>query len=199
MYVVAITGASGVIYGIRLIEELLSSGKEVSAIVSDAAWKIIHFELFHNCKKPSTMKEIISLRGRGYHPNNLKEYNNKNLFSPIASGTSRFEAVVIIPCSMKTLSGISSGYADSLISRVADVALKERRRLILVPRETPLNLIHLENMLKAGNAGADILIPAPSFYTFPVTVDDMINYIVGKALDLLNIEHSLFERWGKGE
>lgn len=194
MYVVAITGASGAILGIRLIEELIKSGKEISAIVSDSAWKVIHHELFRNKNKPDTIKDILKLRGFTLD-SGLHEFRNDNFFSPPASGTTFFEALVIMPCSMKTLSGIATGYADTLINRVADVALKEKRRCILVPRETPLNQIHIENMLKAKQAGAEILLPIPGFYTYPETVDDIINFVVGKTLNLLNIKHNLFKSW----
>lgn len=195
MYIIAITGASGAILGIRLAEELIKAGKEISVIVSDSAWQVIHHELFRNKKRPDTVKDILKLRGTGFDPDHVHEFRNDNFFSPPASGTSFFEALIIMPCSMKTLSGIAAGYADTLINRVADVALKERRRCILVPRETPLNLIHIENMLKAKQAGAEILLPIPGFYTYPETVDDIINFVVGKTLNLLNIKHALFKSW----
>lgn len=198
MYSVSITGASGAILGVRLIEELLNSGKSVASIISDAGWEIIHHELFRSKEGPSTMEDILKDRNREYDCKRLKEYRNDDLLSPLASGTFPLEAVIVIPCSMKTLSGIATGYADTLINRVVDVALKERRRCVLVPRETPLNLIHLENLLKAKIAGADILLPIPGFYTFPQTVDDIVDFVVGKTLNLLDIDHKLFKNWGEG-
>jgi flavin prenyltransferase len=197
MYIVGITGASGVVMGIKLIEELLAAKKDVVSILSEAALANIHFELFKNREKPDTLSAILVKRNFDYDSKNFCEYNNKDLFAPVASGTADIDAVIIIPCSMKTLAGISSGYSDCLINRAADAALKENRKCIIVPRETPFNLIHLQNLVKAKQAGADILIPVPAFYTFPETIDDVINYVVGKTLNLLGIDHELFPAWGK--
>ena len=116
----------------------------------------------------------------------------------MASGTADFEAVVVVPCSMKTMAAIANGYADTLINRACDVALKEKRRCIIVPRETPLNLIHLKNMYQAAKAGVEVLPPVPGFYTRPKTVDDVVNFVVGKMLNLLGKPHSLFQSWGAG-
>ena len=197
MYIVSMTGASGAILGIRLMEELLKSGRDVVSVVSDSAWNIIHHEILRENKKISSIKDLLVKRGFHKNINKLREYSNNDFFSPIASGTTRFEAVIVVPCSMKTLSSIASGYSHSLINRVVDVALKEDRRCILVPRETPLNLIHIENMLQAKKAGADIIIPAPGFYTFPETIDDIINFIIGKILNILNIKQTLLQSWGE--
>ncbi len=194
MYVICITGASGVIMGIRLIEELLKAGNNVGGIVSDSASRIINHEVFKNNESPSTLTEILTIRNCK-NIDRFREFANNDFFTPVASGTGRFNAVIVIPCSMKTLAGIASGYAETLVNRAVDVALKEGRKCILVPRETPLNLIHLENLLKAKQAGCEILLPVPSFYTFPETVDDVIDVIVGKVLNLLNIEHKLFKNW----
>jgi len=196
MYITAITGASGSILGIRLIEELLRAGQEVSAIVSGSAWKIIQHEILNNKEKASALADILKIRKCG-NLKNFREYKNDDFFSPFASGTSRFRAIIIIPCSMKTLAGVASGYADNLINRAADVALKENRKCILVPRESPLNLIHIENLLKAKQAGADIVMPVPPFYANPKTIDDVVDFIVGKVLSLLGIEHELFTPWGE--
>ncbi len=198
MHIIGITGASGAILGIRLIEELLGAGRPVGAIVSAAAWDIIDYEIGGGAPERSLAK-LMTRRREGRDLSLLTEYANDDLFAPPASGSFGFDAMVIAPCSMKTLSAVASGYADSLITRAADVALKERRRLVLVTRETPLGRVHLENMLRAKDAGADILPPVPGFYTRPRTIDDVVDFAVGKVLNLLGIRHDLFREWGDGE
>ncbi len=180
--VVGITGASGVIYGTRLVE-FLSGKKEHS----------VYLVMTHNAEK-------IMMLETGLDPSYVKSlaghsFDSTDLTAPIASGSFKFDAVVIIPCSMKTLAAIAHGYASNLITRAADIALKERRKLILVPRETPLNSIHLENMLKLSNLGAIILPACPAFYYEPEKISDLIDFIVGRVLDVLGIEHNLYERW----
>jgi 4-hydroxy-3-polyprenylbenzoate decarboxylase len=196
MIAIAITGASGPVLGIRLIEELLSGGEEVYAVVSKAAWQIIGHELACKKEEASPLSLIIKKRGKVKNTRLLKEFDDDDFFSPLASGSTLFEAMVVIPCSMKTLSGIAHGYADSLITRACDVAIKERRKLILVPRETPLSLIHIENMHKLALAGAVILPPVMSFYTLPESTDDMVDFISGKILNLLGKKNTLFKSWG---
>lgn len=196
MIAVAITGASGPIMGIRLIEELLSEGEEVYAVVSNAAWQIIEHELSYKNKGPFPLSDLISNRGKTANAGLLKEFDDKDFFSPLASGSTLFEAMVVIPCSMKTLSGIAHGYADSLITRACDVSIKEKRKLIIVPRETPLSIIHIENMHKLALAGAIILPPVISFYTLPATTGDMVDFIAGKVLNLLGKKNTLFKSWG---
>ena len=199
MYIIGITGASGAILGIRLIEELLGAGRAVGAVVSAAAWGIIEYEIGGEEARARTLPALIARRRPELDLSRLSEYANDNLFAPPASGSFRFDAAVIAPCSMKTLSAVASGYADSLITRAADVALKERRRLVLVPRETPLGRVHIENMLRARDAGADIVPPVPGFYARPRTIDDVVDFTVGKVLNLLGIRHDLFPEWGGGE
>ncbi|HSV97793.1 MAG TPA: UbiX family flavin prenyltransferase [Spirochaetota bacterium] len=199
MYIIGITGASGAILGVRLIEELLGAGRPVGTVVSVAAWGIIDYEIGGDEARPRSLSRLIARRRPGLDLSLLSEYANDDLFAPPASGSFRFDAMVIAPCSMKTLSAVASGYADSLISRAADVALKERRRLVLVPRETPLGRVHIENMLRARDAGADIVPPIPGFYTRPRTIDDVVDFTVGKVLNLLGIRHDLFPEWGGGE
>ena len=196
MYIIGITGASGAILGIRLIEELLGAGKPVGVIVSAAAWNIIDYEIGDDETRDRSLSGLVARRRPELDLARLSEYANDDLFAPPASGSFRFDAVVIAPCSMKTLSAVASGYADSLITRAADVALKERRRLVLVPRETPLARSHIENMLRARDAGADIVPPVPGFYTRPRTIDDVVDFTVGKVLNLLGIRHDLFPEWG---
>lgn len=185
--VVGITGASGAIYGIRLLEilkEKFESEIEVHLILSESAKKIIELE---TDIKPNYICGLAST-----------VYKNDNLEAPVSSGSYKFEGAVIIPCSAKTLSSIANGFSDSLISRVADVCLKEERKLVLVPRETPLNLIYLENMLKVKKAGATILPASPAFYHNPKEISDLIDFIVGRILDCYGVEHDLFKRWGDG-
>lgn len=197
MIVVAISGASGPIMGVRLIEELLNSGEKVAAIVSRPARQIIEYEILREKAPFSSLKELLVKRSLSSNYDLLSEFKNDDFFAPVASGSTRFEAVVVIPCSMKTLSAIVHGYADTLITRTCDVALKEKRRCIIVPRETPLSVVHTENIHKAALAGVEIVPPVPGFYTRPESVDDVVNFVVGKVLNLLDREHDLFKSWGK--
>jgi 4-hydroxy-3-polyprenylbenzoate decarboxylase len=196
MIVVAISGASGPIMGIRLIEELLNLKERVAAIVSQPAGQIIEYEILLGKVPFSSLKELLETRGKAKSLDLLDEYKNNDFFSPVASGSAQFEAVAVVPCSMKTLSAIVHGYADSLITRTCDVALKEKRRCILVPRETPLSVVHTENLHKAAQAGIEIVPPMPGFYTHPQSLEDVIDFVVGKILNLLGRKHRLFKSWG---
>jgi 4-hydroxy-3-polyprenylbenzoate decarboxylase len=178
--VVGITGASGVIYGISLLHHLRKR-VETCLILSDNAKKIIGCEVGKN---------TIQIKKLAKH-----SYENDDLFAPIASGSVKFDAMVIVPCSMSTLSKIAHGISDNLITRAASVCLKERRKLIIVPRETPLCVIHLKNMTTLSEAGALILPAMPAFYPKPRNVDDIVNFVVGKILDVLGIEHNIYRRW----
>ncbi|MEA1949701.1 MAG: UbiX family flavin prenyltransferase [Thermodesulfobacteriota bacterium] len=199
MIVVAIAGASGPIMGVRLIEELLNSEEKVAAIVSQPARQIIEYEILREKISFSSLKELLAKRGLSGNYDLLSEFKNNDFFAPVASGSTKFEAIVVIPCSMKTLSAIVHGYANSLITRTCDVALKEKRRCIIVPRETPLSVVHTENIHRAALAGIEIVPPVPGFYTRPKSVDDVVNFVVGKVLNLLGREHNLFESWGERE
>lgn len=181
MIIVGITGASGVIYGIRLLETLKKLNIETGLIISDIGKIVINEE----CNK--SIDEIINLTDN--------YYDFHDLTSSINSGSFKFNGLAIVPCSMKTLSSIANGYGDNTITRVADVALKERRQTIIVPRETPLRTIHIENMLKLSQEGAVILPAMPAFYSESETIDDQINFIVGKILDSLKIENNIYKRW----
>lgn len=180
--IVAISGASGACYGVRLVEILASLQYPVHLILTP--WAIHNFSL-----EPIlwTLEEVEKMAYR--------VYRHKDLGAAIASGSYLVEAMVIAPCSMKTLASIACGFSDNLVTRAADVTLKERRKLILVPRETPLNDIHLTNMLNLSKAGAIVLPPMPAFYHQPQSIQDIIDHTVGKILDQLHIEHSLMNRW----
>ena len=177
--VVAITGASGVVYGLRLVEVLKELGIETHCVVSKIAKRLIEHEV------------------GGYDLAGVVVYPEDELEAPPSSGSALFDAMVVIPCSMKTLASIANGMASSLITRSADVMIKEGRRLILVPRETPLSPIHLENMLRLSRAGVTILPAMPAFYQKPKGLDDMVDFIVGKTLDSLGIKNDLYQRWGE--
>ncbi|MDH7555987.1 MAG: UbiX family flavin prenyltransferase [Candidatus Methanosuratincola sp.] len=179
--VVGITGATGTIYGYRLLQKLKEHGIETAIVISDYATKILEME---------DGKSVADLTEFG------EVYSSSDLMAPTASGSYKFDAMVIVPCTMKTLAEIANGLSSNLISRTADVALKERRKLILVTRETPLSLVHIKNMLKATSAGAVVLPASPGFYHKPKTIEDLVDYVVGKVLDQLGIEHELFRRWG---
>jgi len=195
-FTVSITGASGSIYGIRLVEELLKAGSNVNLVLSETGKEVLLHETGIDIRgsKEEAQKKVI----RYFKPKKgtLKFLDNDNLFAAISSGSHKTEGMIIAPCSMGTLGRIASGHSQKLIERTADVMLKEKRRLIIVPRETPLNQIHLENMLKLSRMNVDIVPAMPAFYQRPKTVDDMVNFVVGKVLDLIGIDHRLFERWG---
>ena len=178
---IAITGASGVIYGKRLLEVLHNKNVESHLVISEAAKKIIKLEL------KSSEKALEKLAN---HVHEIDDWS-----SPILSGSFKTDGMVIVPCSMKTLAGIASGFAENVILRAADVALKEKRKLILVPRETPLNTIHLKNMLNLSRQGVIIVPAMPAYYHNPKSIEDLTDFVVGRVLDQLDIKHSLFRRW----
>ena len=196
MIITAITGASGPILGIRLIEELLRTGETVTGIASHGSIGIMEYELSCSISGKSPLTKLLEGRGNVPDLKNFREYDEKDFQAPCASGSSDFEAIVVAPCSMKSLSAIANGYADNLITRACDVTLKEKRKCLIVPRETPINLIHIENMRKATLAGAVIVPPVPGFYTKPQTVDDIVDFITGKILNLLGKKQELFKSWG---
>jgi len=175
---VGITGASGIIYGIRLIEEL-SSNNKVYVIISDAAKKVLKYE----CS------------GRIKRNKNVKLYRENQIDAPIASSSFGLDGIVVCPCSMKTLAMISVGLADNLIRRVTDVMIKERKKVILVPREMPFSSIHLENMLKLSKLGVIIMPACPGFYLKPKKVEDLVNFVVGKIMHTLEIKNNLYKPW----
>ncbi|MCU7202074.1 UbiX family flavin prenyltransferase [Turicibacter sanguinis] len=183
--VVGITGASGSIYAKRLIEELASKGYLVHVIATDKGKQVFKYELSLDLKQ--WIQEL--------NQPTVKLEDNQNLFAGVASGSHGFDAVIVMPCSMGTLAEISHGLSRNLLCRAADVALKEGRKLIIVPRETPFNTIHLENMCHLSKVGATIIPAMPGFYHHPQTLEDLVNFVVGKVLSYLNINHNLFKKW----
>ncbi|WP_297888225.1 UbiX family flavin prenyltransferase [Sulfurihydrogenibium sp.] len=184
-FVVGITGASGFVYGRRLVEEL-SKSHFVHLIVSDAAYIVMEKE--ENIKKTEFLKSLNS---------NVEVISNKNIAASVSSGSylTKTQGVIVAPCSMDTLAAVANGLSSNLIQRVCDVALKERKRLLLLIREMPFSLIHVENMKKVMLAGGIVAPASPGFYHKPKTVDDMINFVVGKVLDIFEVEHNLYKRW----
>lgn len=187
-YIVGITGASGSIYGIRLIEELLKSGNEVHIIITDSGKQVLNYETDYTVD--------LLIKHLEEFGSNIKIHDIDNLFAATASGSFKTDGMIILPCSMSTVGEIANGMSKNLLGRSADVCLKERRKLIVVPRETPFNTIHLKNMLSLTEAGAVILPAMPGFYHKPETIEDMIDFVVGKVMDTLGIENNLFKKWG---
>lgn len=179
--IVAITGASGVVYGKRLLKVLREKNVETHLIISKAAEKVIEYEL------GMAKEDLEKLADHAYDVDDWS--------SPIVSGSFKTDGMIIIPCSMKTLAGIAHGYSDNLVLRAADVTLKEKRRLTLVPRETPLNVVHLRNMLVLAKQGVVIVPAMPAYYHKPKDIDDQVDFVVGKVLDLLEMKHTLYKRW----
>lgn len=196
---VALTGASGMPYGIRLIESLLGSGVRVQLLYSQVAQIVAKQEM--DLALPARAAELQAEFSRrfGAQPGQLEVYGREEWFAPLASGSSPPDAMVICPCSMGTLAAVAAGLAQNLIERAADVVMKEGRKLVLVPRETPFSAIHLENMLRLARAGAVILPPNPGFYNHPQSVQDLVDFVVARVLDQIGIEHQLMRRWGAGE
>jgi len=193
----ALTGASGLPYGLRLLECLLAAGCRVQLLYSQAAQVVARQELdLELPSRPEAAGELLLARYPGL-PGELKVYGREEWFAPVASGSNPPEAMVVCPCTMGTLAAIAQGLADNLIERAADVVLKEGRRLILVPRETPFSVIHLENMLRLARAGAVILPPSPGFYHHPQSVGDLVDFVVARVLDQLAVPHQLMDRWGE--
>ncbi len=193
-FVTAITGTSAPIYGLRLIEELLKSNNNVHLVISAQAFSIIKMETGINWEG-QTEAGIERKIQRHFSSKNIKYYSEHNLSAPISSGSFIVDGMLIVPCSMKTLSSIANGYANNLIERAADVTLKEGRQLILAPREMPFSAIHLENMLKLARLGVKIAPPVPAFYHKPKDITDIVDFVVGKILDTLGVKHKLFKRW----
>jgi len=183
--IVAMSGASGAVYGVRALEVLHDLGAETHRVLTKAALETIRLET------ELSRAQVEKLA--------TKAHRVDDITSTLASGSFRADGMLVIPCSMKTLAGIASGYSDNLLLRAADVTIKERRRLVLVVRETPLSLIHIENMATVTRAGAVVLPAMPAFYHRPKTVEELVDQVVGRSLDLLGVEHNLSRRWGGPE
>ena len=197
-FALAITGASGAIYGLRLVEELLRAGARVSLLISAAGFAVLKQECGLDWGGAAADSLAGELRRHfGCEEAALSYYAGDDFWAPIASGSSAPDAMIVAPCSMGTLSRISSGNSGNLLERSADVMLKEGRPLVLLPRETPLNAIHLEHMLKLARLGVRIVPAMPAFYHQPETLDDLVDFVVGKLLDSIGVEHDLFRRWGR--
>ena len=180
--IVGISGASGIQYGIRILETLKKTDNIFTHLVlSDSAKQLIKIETDFSVNEVESLADSV--------------YEDDDFTAPIASGSHRAKGMVIAPCSMKTLASVAVGMSDALIARAADVCLKEKRPLVLMVRETPLNLIHVKNMEQVMEAGASVLPASPGFYQKPKTLDDIINFMAGRALDLLDVEHTLYKRW----
>jgi 4-hydroxy-3-polyprenylbenzoate decarboxylase len=193
--VLAITGASGAIYGLKLGRELLISGVHLTILISATGFQVIYEETGLDLKGGSGgVQQALESFFRP-EPGQLDYYTADDFFAPVASGSSAPDAMFICPCSMGTLSRIASGNSGTLLERCADVMIKERRPLALVPRETPLSEIHLDNMLKLSRLGVRMVPAMPAFYHRPESVDDLVNFVVGKVLDSLGVENGLYKRW----
>ncbi|OHB71090.1 MAG: hypothetical protein A2W23_04410 [Planctomycetes bacterium RBG_16_43_13] len=190
-YIVAITGASGAIYGVRLVEVLSKAECEIHLTITEAAAKVISHELM----VPLDLENEEEVKR--FFGNNVIYYHYNQLESPIASGSYKTNGMIVVPCSVGALGRIASGISNNLVERAADVMLKERRKLILVPRETPFSSIHLENMLRLSNAGAVILPAIPGFYHHPRSIDDQVDFVVSRILDHLGIDNQLIKRYGE--
>ncbi|WP_292979697.1 flavin prenyltransferase UbiX [Nitrosomonas sp.] len=193
---VALTGASGMPYGIRLLEILLKQGHRVYLLYSQAAQIVAQQEMALALSPRPKETEVFLNSYFNVEPGLLKVFGREEWFAPVASGSNPADAMVICPCTMGTLSAVAAGLGQKLIERAADVMLKEQRKLIIVAREAPFSVIHLENMLKLARSGAVILPANPGFYHHPETIQDIVDFIVARILDQLDVEHRLMPRWG---
>ncbi len=195
--IVAICGASGVVYGVRMAAVLMKMPISLYMIISPSARAILSHELaYHH----NSMEVFLKENGCGFHDSaSIYEIDAMDFFAPIASGSFQHHGMVIAPCSMNTAAAIASGLTQNVIHRAADVCLKEKRPLILIPRETPLSRIHLQNLLRLSDAGAIIMPAMPGFYHQPKTIEDLLDSIIARALDHLGLPNTISDRWGESE
>ena len=193
--IVAVTGASGAIYSVRLIKAALETGIHVDLVASEYGKRLLIEECQLNLKTDTVGDWLDQRYGPAERSGSLVLHSVHDLGDELASGSRHWDGMVVVPCSMKTLSGVAHGSASNLVERAADVTLKERRPLVLVPRECPLSLIHLENLARAARAGATIVPAMPAFYYRPRNIDDLADFIAGRVLSVLGIDHSLYRAW----
>ena len=194
-FALAITGASGALYAVRTMAALLERECHLEVVVSDYGRRLLHDELGEKAAIPRLREYLVETYGAGAAKGSFEILSNKDLGATIASGSHDCEGMVIVPCSMKTLAGVAHGLSRNLIERAADVMLKERRRLVVVPREAPMSLPQLKNMVLCAEAGAMILPAMPAFYQMPKTIDDLADFMAGKILSALGLPHTLYPRW----
>ena len=194
-FTVAITGASGAVYATRTIAALLERGCHLELVISDYGRRLLRDELGDAASVDKLSDYLVSRYGSGVRTGTTTLHSNKDLGAKIASGSQDCEGMVVVPCSMKTLAGIAHGLSRNLVERAADVMLKERRPLIIVPRETPMSLPQLKNMVLCAEAGAMVMPAMPAFYQMPQTLDDLADFMAGKILSALGFEHELYPSW----
>ncbi|NTW60164.1 MAG: UbiX family flavin prenyltransferase [Nitrospirae bacterium] len=196
VYTIAITGASGAPYGIRVLESLIKGGHHVYLAITGDGLHILNDETGLMLKGSEAEIQFTLEKHLAAKEGQLRYFSEDNMYAPIASGSAKVDGMVVIPCSMKALSSIANGFASNLIERAADVTIKEKRKLIIVPRETPLSTIHLRNLLALSETGCHIIPAMPAFYHHPKKLQDMIDFLAGRVLDALGVENDLSPRWG---
>ena len=195
-YTIAISGASGAPYALRLLQALTKGGHSIYLTISGDGLSILNDETGMMLKGSETDIQYALEKHLEAKEGQITYFDEDNMYAPIASGSVKVDAMVVIPCSMKALASIAHGFASNLIERAADVMLKEKRKLIIVPRETPLSVIHLRNMLSLAEAGCQVIPAMPAFYHHPKRVSDMVDFIAGRVLDSMGVENDLSPRWG---
>lgn len=192
---IAITGASGALYAVRTVAALLAGGLHIELVVSDYGRRLLRDELGDQASIDRLMPFLVGKYGEGVEAGNLTIHSNRDLGATIASGSHGCSGMAIVPCSMKTLAGVAHGLSRNLVERAADVMLKERRPLVIVPRETPMSLPQLKNMVLCHEAGGIVLPAMPAFYQMPKSLDDLADFMAGKILAALGFEHALYPAW----
>ncbi len=195
-YTIAISGASGAPYALRLLQALIKGGHSIYFTISGDGLSILNDETGLMLKGSETDIQFALEKHLEAKEGQIAYFDEDNMYAPIASGSAKVDAMVVVPCSMKALASIAHGFASNLIERAADVMLKEKRKLIIVPRETPLSAVHLRNMLTLAEAGCHIIPAMPAFYHHPQKISDMVDFVTGRVLDSMGVENDLSPRWG---